>query len=265
MNNSTNSHKSKLSASDFWQGFYAGFTIIAISGFGDKLFFLNMLYASINSFCEAFWIALAISELMNLFNISLGHLLKKYISIWILEYVAITVFLILGIWLIIKGFTMKQKRLNIVYEEERNLILDNKRKNYKIKEKDDNSEDNEYKNIEIQDIYNRGNKDKKDEEVVGVFDSWWQYFIAYFLASVGDKSQIATILLTSKYNFIPIFNGTAVGILVLVLIAMLFGKTLSGLLTNKQISIICGVFFLLYALIFFVDKKLAKIFHVKPN
>ena len=50
--------------------------------------------------------------------------------------------------------------------------------------------------------------------------------------------------------------------MVLVFIAMIFGKSLSGLLTNKQISIICGLFFLLYALIFFVDKKLAKIMHV---
>ena len=94
---------------------------------------------------------------------------------------------------------MKQKRLNIVYEEERNLLFDNKKKNYRIKESDEKSEDYDYKNIEIKDIYN---KDNKNEEVVGVFDSWWKYFIAYFLASVGDKSQIATILITSKYNFI---------------------------------------------------------------
>ena len=257
MDNNSHSHKSKFFNSDFWQGFYAGFTIIAITGFGDKLFFLNMLYASINNFCDVFWVALAISELMNLFNISLGHLLKKYIQIWILEYVAISVFFILGIWLIIKGFAMKSKRLNVLYEEERNLLLESQKKNYRIKEEDDN----DYRNIEIKDIYNNNNK----EDNVGVFDSWWKYFIAYFLASVGDKSQIATILITSKYNFLSIFNGTAVGILVLVLIAMIFGKTLSGLLTNKQISIICGVFFLLYALIFFVDKKLAKIFDVKVN
>jgi len=257
MDNNSHSHKSKFFNSDFWQGFYAGFTIIAITGFGDKLFFLNMLYASINSFCDVFWVALAISELMNLFNISLGHLLKKYIQIWILEYFAISVFFILGVWLIIKGFAMKSKRLNVLYEEERNLLLESQKKNYRIKEEDDN----DYRNIEIKDIYNNNNK----EDNVGVFDSWWKYFIAYFLASVGDKSQIATILITSKYNFLSIFNGTAVGILVLVLIAMIFGKTLSGLLTNKQISIICGVFFLLYALIFFVDKKLAKIFDVKVN
>ena len=95
-------NQNKFSVKEFWQGFYAGFAIIIISGFGDKLFFLNMLYASINTFCDAFWIALAISEIMNLFNISLGNLLKKYISISFMEYVAIAVFLILGIWLIIK-------------------------------------------------------------------------------------------------------------------------------------------------------------------
>ncbi len=78
MENHISTHKTKLFGYDFWQGFYAGFTMIAITGFGDKLFFLNMLYASINNFCDAFWTALAISEIMNLFNISLGHLLKKY-------------------------------------------------------------------------------------------------------------------------------------------------------------------------------------------
>lgn len=243
---SQNIHSEK---SDFWQGFYAGFTVVAITGFGDKLFFLNMLYASINNFCDVFWIALAISEIMNLINLSLGHLIKKYVSISLLEYIAIIVFLILGIWLIVKGFAMKQRRIDLIYEDERNLLISNHRKNFR---ENDNEE-----NILIKDNINN-----REEDMVGVFDSWWKYFIAYFLASVGDKSQIATILISTKYNFLSVFNGTTIGILVLVFIAMLFGKSLSGLLTNKQISIICGVFFLLYAFIFFVDKKLAKIFHV---
>ena len=177
-----------------------------------------------------------------------------------MEYIAISVFLILGIWLIIKGFTMKSRNLNLVYEEERNYLLQSRRNNYRMRENEENNDENNYKNIEIKDFNN-----DKIEESVGVFDSWWKYFIAYFLASFGDKSQIATILITSKYNFISIFNGTAIGILALVLVAMIFGKTLSGLLTNKQISIICGVFFLLYALIFFVDKKLAKILNINVN
>ena len=241
--------------SNFWPGFYAGFTIILISGFGDKLFFLNMLYASINKFSQAFWVSLAISEIMNLLNISLGHILKRYISMDILEYIAIIVFLSLGLWLIIKGLVLKPKRMDIIYKEESRLLIDSQKKI----NNNENDEDNNYKNIEIKE----GNND--EDNAIGVFDSWWKYFIAYFLASVGDKSQLATILLTTKYNFIPVFNGTAIGILVLVLIAMIFGKTMTGLLNNKQISIICGVFFLLYALIFFVDKKLAKYLNIKIN
>ena len=256
MEKNLNKGKSQISSSDFWQGFYAGFTMIAITGFGDKLFFLNMLYASINNFCDVFWVALAISEIMNLINLSLGHLIKKYVSISILEYIAILVFLFLGIWLIVKGFSMKQRRLNLIYDEERNLLINNHRRNNQQNENEDN---NNYRNIAIKEDINNN-----DQDTVGVFDSWWKYFIAYFLASVGDKSQIATILITSKYNFISLFNGTTIGILVLVFVAMLFGKTLSGLLTNKQVSIISGVFFLLYALIFFVDKKLAKFLHVHP-
>ena len=240
--------------SDFWPGFYAGFTIVLVSGFGDKLFFLNMLYASINKFSQAFWVSLAISEIMNLLNISLGHILKKYISTYILEYVAIFVFLFFGLWLITKGLFMKAKRMNIIYEEERRKLYENRR----IINNNENEDENNYRNIEIRENDN-------NEENIGVFDSWWKYFIAYFLASFGDKSQVATILLTSKYNFISIFNGTTIGVLVLVLIAMIFGKTMSGLLTNKQVSIICGVFFLLYALIFFVDKKLAKYLHININ
>ena len=63
-------------------------------------------------------------------------------------------------------------------------------------------------------------------------------------------------------------NGNARGILLnmfneyslflIVFIAMILGKSISRLLTNKQISTICGILFLLYALVFFIDKKLKK-------
>ena len=250
------SEKEKSISKDFWQGFYAGFAIIIISGLGDKLFFLNMIYASINSFCNAFWVALAISEIMNLINISLGELLKKYISISVLDSIAISVFVLLGFWLIIKGIRMQERRLIQNYDEERKLLINNKNKNNLNENNDEEANDNDennYRRIEI-----GGEEENAGRNEIGVFDSWWKYFITYFFASGGDKSQIASIIISSKYNFISIFNGTAIAILLLVLIAMILGKTISKLLTNKQISIIGGIFFLLYAAIFFVDKKISK-------
>lgn len=243
---------------NFWQGFYAGFAVVIITGFGDKLFYINMVFGSINNFYYGFWVTLAISEIMNLMNITLGELLKKYVSISILENIAIVVFCILGIWLIIKGIKMTERRLIHNYEDERQFLLNNKKKNNSIQNNENEdyqiNEDNNYKKIEINDL-ERGNIEQNE---IGVFDSWWQYLITYFFASIGGKSQIASIIITTKYNFISVFNGTTIGILLLVFVAMLIGKFISNLLTNKQISIISGIFFLMYALVFYIDKKLVK-------
>lgn len=243
---------------NFWQGFYAGFAVVIITGFGDKLFYINMVFGSINNFYYGFWVTLAISEIMNLINITLGELLKKYVSISILENIAIVVFCILGIWLIIKGIKMTERRLIHNYEDERQFLLNNKKKNNSIQNHENEdyqiNEDNNYKKIEINDL-ERGNIEQNE---IGVFDSWWQYLITYFFASIGGKSQIASIIITTKYNFISVFNGTTIGILLLVFVAMLIGKFISNLLTNKQISIISGIFFLMYALVFYIDKKLVK-------
>ena len=247
INNNKNNDK------DFWQGFCSGLTIIIINGIGDKLFFLNMIYGSINSFCHSFWVVLAISEIMNLINISLGKLLKKYVSIEILDYIAIGIFVFLGVCLIIKGLRMEEKKLIQNYEEEKNLIVNKEKKENDKEEINNNDNENNYKPIVVIE-----NAENKKEEPVGVFDSWWKYLITYFFASIGDKSQIASILLTTKYEYIPVFSGTTVGILVLVLLALIFGKSIAKMLTNRQISTICGILFLLYALVFFIDKKLKK-------
>ena len=243
---------------NFWQGFYAGFAVVIITGFGDRLFYINMVFGSINNFYYGFWVTLAISEIMNLMNITLGELLKKYISISLLENIAIIVFCILGIWLIIKGIRITERRLIHNYEDERELLLNKKNKNNLIQnnKNGDNqiNEDNDYKKIEINDI----DRVTIEENQIGVFDSWWQYLITYFFASIGGKSQIASIIITTKYSFISIFTGTTIGILLFVFVAMLIGKFISKFLTNKQISIISGIFFLMYALVFYIDKKLLK-------
>ena len=235
----------------FWQGFYAGFTIVLVTGLGDKLFFINMIYASMNSFFQSFWIILAISEVMNLANISLGHLLKKYLSVSILEYIAIAIFIFLGICLIIKGMRMPDRRLIQNYEEERQLLINkqqNQENNENYKKEDNNI--NNYQQIELVEKENN-----QREMPIGIFDSWWKYFITYFFASIGEKSQIASVLLAVKYNYISLFNGSAIAIIVLVFISMIFGNSISSLLTNKQISSVCGILFLLYALVFFIDTK----------
>ena len=224
---------------DFWQGFYGGLSLVFIAGFGDKTYFLNMIYVSMNSFWEAFAVSLIVSEFMNIISICLGAILPYFINRDALDWIAILVFCIFGICLIVQGLQLKSKKL-----------LQQVNNNDEKKENENEVENDENNNVKIKNIY----FEEEIEDDLTVFNSWWKYCIAFIIGELGDKSQIATIVITSKYNLSGIFCGTSLAQFLLVTTAVLIGKSVAGLLTNKQISIISGIVFLLFASVYLIDK-----------
>ena len=221
---------------DFWQGFSGGLSLVFISGFGDKTFFLNMLYVSINPFWEALFISLTVSELMNMISIFLGKVIPMFISRDTLDWCAIVIFLFFGGVMLYQGITEQNAKLLSTQIANGNECDDEEKLLHSNKDKDTaHVNDNALTDL-------------------GTFDTWWKYCIAYMVGELGDKSQIATIVVTAKYNFTGVFVGTALAQLMLVMTAILIGKSISGLLTNKQISILGGVVFVLFALVYLVDK-----------
>ena len=223
---------------DFWKGFCSGLSLVFVSGFCDKTFFLNMIYVSIKPFWEAFFISLLISELMNIISVSLGKVIPMIVSREILDWCAICIFLAFGIAMLIQGLAMKTESLNSSFnkEKEHQIEIEDEKKQLLLKPTEE--------------------KEIKKEEKLGVFDTWWKYCIAYMIGELGDKSQIATIVVTSKYNFYGVFGGTAMAQLLLVFFAMVLGKSIAGMLTNRQISLLGAVVFILFALIYLVEKSL---------
>lgn len=224
---------------DFWQGFYGGLSLVFIAGFGDKTYFLNMIYVSMNSFWEAFAVSLIVSEFMNIISICLGAILPYFINRDALDWIAILVFCIFGICLIVQGLQLKSKKL-----------LQQVNNNDEKKENENEVENDENNNVKIKNIY----FEEEIEDDLTVFNSWWKYCIAFIIGELGDKSQIATIVITSKYNLSGIFCGTSLAQFLLVTTAVLIGKSISGLLTNKQISILSGIVFLIFAGVYLIDK-----------
>ena len=224
---------------DFWQWFYGGLSLVFIAGFGDKTYFLNMIYVSMNSFWEAFAVSLIVSEFMNIISICLGAILPYFINRDALDWIAILVFCIFGICLIVQGLQLKSKKL-----------LQQVNNNDEKKENENEVENDENNNVKIKNIY----FEEEIEDDLTVFNSWWKYCIAFIIGELGDKSQIATIVITSKYNLSGIFCGTSLAQFLLVTTAVLIGKSVAGLLTNKQISIISGIVFLLFASVYLIDK-----------
>ena len=194
-----------------------------------------MLYVSINPFWEALVVSLTVSELMNMISIFLGKVIPMLISRDTLDWFAIAIFLFFGVVMLYQGLTEQNEQLLSAQVASANDC------------------DDEEKLLQHQNV----NKDKHDDNALtdlGTFDTWWKYCIAYMVGELGDKSQIATIVVTAKYNFTGVFVGTALAQLLLVMTSILLGKSISGLLTNKQISMLGGVVFILFALIYLVDK-----------
>ena len=210
----------------FWNGFNKGFYMLMISGFFDKIFIMNMIYSSLNDYCNSIWVAFAITELVNIVNILIGVSFSKILNISVLNIIAFILFIILGIRLLYKGITMQSKKLIKQYNEELNRY------------------DNNYI------LYDENLRE------VGVFDSWWKYLLVYLSLNLLDNSQISTILISSKYDLSGIFFGTTIAVLFLVTTAMTLGKMIGGCLTNKELSIISGILFIIFGVIYFMDFKL---------
>jgi len=68
--------------------------------------------------------------------------------------------------------------------------------------------------------------------------------IAFFLAEIGDKTQIATVALAAKYQALLLVTiGTTVGMMLANIPAVLVGDTMAGRLSFKAIRIAAAVVF----------------------
>lgn len=72
-------------------------------------------------------------------------------------------------------------------------------------------------------------------------------FITIFLAELGDKTQIATLLFATgkEHSKLLIFFGAAMALVLTSAIAVLVGNTLSQFISEKTLKIIGGAGFII--------------------
>lgn len=76
--------------------------------------------------------------------------------------------------------------------------------------------------------------------------SWWKVFgttfITIFLAEMGDKTQVATLLITAEsHSPWLVFMGAAVALICTSLIGVLLGRWLSSRLSARTLDIAAGL------------------------
>ncbi|MCX5963213.1 MAG: TMEM165/GDT1 family protein [Cyanobacteria bacterium] len=79
-------------------------------------------------------------------------------------------------------------------------------------------------------------------------------FVTIFLAELGDKTQVATLLLSAQsHNPWVVFAGSALALISTSLVGVLLGQWLSKLLTPRRLELATGTILLIVSVLLFVD------------
>lgn len=94
----------------------------------------------------------------------------------------------------------------------------------------------------------RGDK-LKDEDKRFNFSPFWTVAIAFFIAEMGDKTQLATVALAAEFNaIVPVWIGTTTGMMIADAIGIIAGIVLHKNIPEKQIKWFAALIFIAFGL-----------------
>ena len=81
------------------------------------------------------------------------------------------------------------------------------------------------------------------------FNPFWTVTLAFFLAEMGDKTQLATVALAAEFNtIVPVWLGTTTGMMIADAVGILIGIVLHKKIPEKQIKWIAALIFIGFGL-----------------
>jgi len=82
------------------------------------------------------------------------------------------------------------------------------------------------------------------------FSPFWTVAIAFFIAEMGDKTQLATIALAAKYQaVIPVWLGTTTGMVIADAIGIVIGIVIGKKIPERAVKWFAAIIFILFGLI----------------
>ncbi len=79
------------------------------------------------------------------------------------------------------------------------------------------------------------------------YSPFWTVTIAFFIAEMGDKTQLATVALAAKFNdIIPVWMGTTVGMMIANAFGIIVGVTLGKQIPERLVKWVSAVIFIFF-------------------
>jgi putative Ca2+/H+ antiporter (TMEM165/GDT1 family) len=94
----------------------------------------------------------------------------------------------------------------------------------------------------------RGDK-LEDEDKRFNFNPFWTVAVAFFLAEMGDKTQLATVALAAEFNtIVPVWLGTTTGMLIADAFGIIVGIVLHKNIPEKKVKWFAALVFIAFGL-----------------
>ena len=235
------------------QGFWSSFAMIIVSEIGDKTFFIAAILAMKHSRFVVWFGAASALFIMTVLAVVFGSIILRIVPQEITHYGAGILFLIFAIKLLYEGNQMKGGEASDELREVEEELRDKDRNNKPKKRK------NVLKDVELGDIDTNHNNDDDDcNDKIKKRESGWNFailirsFAMTFISEIGDRSQITTIVLAAHKSPYGVVVGASLGHAICTAIAVLGGKLLASRISEKNVTLIGGVLFLIFSFETFV-------------
>lgn len=87
------------------------------------------------------------------------------------------------------------------------------------------------------------------EDKMTKYSPFWTVAIAFFMAEMGDKTQLATIALAAQFNtIIPVWLGTTVGMMIADAIGIIIGIVLGKKIPERAVKWFAALIFIFFGL-----------------
>ena len=238
----------------FAGAFVASISMIVVSEFGDKTFFIAAIMAMKQSRTEVFLSAMTALILMTILSAAMGLTLPHLLDPKLTAVAATILFFFFGLKLLYDAYQMDPH-------------ADSKDEIDEVEEELEKALDTEATLLEAGGQSNKSSataNSKQSKLHTGHLKSFArrffspvfiQCFTMTFLAEWGDRSQIATIALAAAKNPIGVSVGAIAGHSLCTGVAVLGGKLLASRISERTISIVGGLLFLVFAIHSIVSRE----------
>lgn len=201
--------------------FTAGLLLITISELGDKTFFMAMILAMRHSRRLVLSAVIAALAAMTILSVSIGKVMTL-IPTHYLHWVELALFFGFGFKMLYDASQMSaESTADVVKEAEAEV------------------------NREEPMAQRWWNIFQRYPQIV----TWLQAFSLTFIAEWGDRTQVSTIVLAASNDALGVTLGAIVGHSICALIAVVGGRLIAGKISERVVTMIGGVLFLIFGLV----------------